>query len=78
NNQGNLRDLIVFSVSSNSDFGYDRDIMYKIFFDMRNDINDLKRLTLDILKNDEIDDLQEENHKLLEKIYKEQHGASNV
>ena len=45
---------------------------------MRNDINDLKKLTLDILKNDDIDDLQEENHKLLEKIYKEQHGSSNV
>jgi transcriptional regulator with PAS, ATPase and Fis domain len=43
---------------------------------MRNDINDLKKLTLDILKNDDIDDLQEENHKLLEKIYKEQHSSS--
>jgi len=48
--------------------------MYKILFDMRNDINDLKKLTLDILKNADIDGLQEENHKLLEKIYKEQHS----
>ncbi|MFN0728914.1 sigma-54 interaction domain-containing protein [Polaribacter gochangensis] len=78
NNQGNLPAVIGNSGSSNSDFANERDIMYKILFDMRNDINDLKRLTLDILKNDDIDDLQEENHKLLEKIYKEQHGASNV
>ncbi|WKD84996.1 Nif-specific regulatory protein [Polaribacter huanghezhanensis] len=78
NNQGNLPAVIGNSGSSNSDFANERDIMYKILFDMRNDINDLKRLTLDILKNDDIDDLQEENHKLLEKIYKEQHGTSNV
>tara|TARA_R110001599_G_scaffold195088_1_gene391375 strand:- start:3666 stop:4898 length:1233 start_codon:yes stop_codon:yes gene_type:complete len=78
NNQGNLPAVIGNSGSSNSDFANERDIMYKILFDMRNDINDLKKLTLDILKNDDIDDLQEENHKLLEKIYKEQHGSSNV
>ena len=74
NNQGNLPAVIGNSSSSNSDFANERDIMYKILFDMRNDINDLKKLTLDILKNDDIDDLQEENHKLLEKIYKEQNS----
>ena len=74
NNQGNLPAVIGNSGSSNSDFSNERDIMYKILFDMRNDINDLKKLTLDILKNGSIDDLQEENHKLLEKIYKEQHS----
>ena len=72
NNQGNLPAVIGGSSNSNSDFANERDIMYKILFDMRNDINDLKKLTLDILKSDDIDDLQEENHQLLEKIYKEQ------
>jgi transcriptional regulator with PAS, ATPase and Fis domain len=76
NNQGNLPAVIGSSSNSNSDFANERDIMYKILFDMRNDINDLKKLTLDILKNDDIDDLQEENHKLLEKIYKEQNSSS--
>ncbi len=74
NNQGNLPAVIGNSSGSNSDFANERDIMYKILFDMRNDINDLKKLTLDILKNADIDGLQEENHKLLEKIYKEQHS----
>ena len=27
--------------------------MYKILFDMRNDINDLKKLTLDLLKSED-------------------------
>ena len=76
NNQGNLPAIIGNTGNSNSDFANERDIMYKILFDMRNDINDLKKLTLDVLKNDNMDDLQEENHKLLEKIYKEQHAST--
>jgi transcriptional regulator with PAS, ATPase and Fis domain len=72
NNQGNLPAVI--GNSSNSDFANERDIMYKILFDMRNDINDLKKLTLDVLKNADADDLKEENHKLLEKIHKEQNS----
>ena len=43
--------------------------MYKILFDMRNDINDLKKLTLDLMSNGNIEEVQEENHHLLEKIY---------
>lgn len=52
-----------------NDFSNERDIMYKILFDMRNDINDLKKLTLDLIKNGNIEDVPVENHQLLEKIY---------
>ncbi len=45
---------------------------------MRNDINDLKKLTLDLMKEWQIDEVQEENHQLIEKIYKEQHSSTNV
>lgn len=55
-----------------SDFSTERDIMYKILFDMRNDINDLKKLTLDLMKGDNAKDIQEQNHQLLEKIYSNQ------
>lgn len=76
---GNLPAVVGGNGSSKSDFSNERDIMYKILFDMRNDINDLKKLTLDILKSGSIEDLQEENHKILEKIYEEQiHKAGNV
>lgn len=78
NNQGNLP-AVVRGNSNNNDFANERDIMYKILFDMRNDINDLKKLTLDIMKTGNTDDLKEENHQLLEKIYQEQHAnTSNV
>ena len=36
-----------------TDFSTERDIMYKVLFDMRNDINDLKKLTLDFIKKRE-------------------------
>jgi len=71
-NRGNLPAIIGNTSSSNSDFANERDIMYKILFDMRNDINDLKKLTLDIMKSGNIDEIKEENHQLIEKIYQEQ------
>lgn len=75
NNRGNLPAVIGNSSNSNSDFANERDIMYKILFDMRNDINDLKKLTLDVLKTGNVSDLKEENHQLIEKIYQEQNSA---
>ncbi|MBL4643956.1 MAG: sigma-54-dependent Fis family transcriptional regulator, partial [Flavobacteriaceae bacterium] len=72
NNRGNLPAVIGNSSNSTSDFANERDIMYKILFDMRNDINDLKKLTLDIIKSGNIDKIKEENHQLIEKIYQEQ------
>jgi transcriptional regulator with PAS, ATPase and Fis domain len=72
NNRGNFPAIIGNSSSSDSDFANERDIMYKILFDMRNDINDLKKLTLDIMKTGNIDEIKEENHQLIEKIYQEQ------
>ena len=35
----------------NNEFSSEREIMYKILFDMRNDINDLKSLTSELIKN---------------------------
>tara|TARA_R110002126_G_scaffold181187_3_gene329985 strand:+ start:10141 stop:11364 length:1224 start_codon:yes stop_codon:yes gene_type:complete len=67
NNRGNLPAII--GGKKENDFSTERDIMYKILFDMRNDINDLKKLTLDLMKNGNIEEVQEENHRLLEKIY---------
>lgn len=55
----------------NSDFANERDIMYKILFDMRNDINDLKKLTLDLMDSDDTVNVQKENEHLIKKIYKE-------
>jgi transcriptional regulator with PAS, ATPase and Fis domain len=70
-NKGNLP-AVVGEKSSNSDFANERDIMYKILFDMRNDINDLKKLTLDLMQNGDAEQVKEENHGLIERIYQKQ------
>ncbi|WP_028121008.1 sigma-54 interaction domain-containing protein [Epilithonimonas tenax] len=51
------------------DFGSERDIMYKILFDMRNDINDLKSLTSELIKNKGNSDLSLQEKNLINRIY---------
>lgn len=51
-----------------SDFATEREILYKVLFDMKNDLNDLKKLTLELLQDDNRK-VQEKNQGLIEKIY---------
>jgi transcriptional regulator with PAS, ATPase and Fis domain len=62
----------VIGGTSANDFSTERDIMYKVLFDMRSDINDLKKLTLDLMKTGDIEKVEEKNHQLIEKIYADQ------
>ncbi|WP_209388688.1 sigma-54-dependent Fis family transcriptional regulator [Chryseobacterium sp. RR2-3-20] len=52
-----------------NDFGSEREIMYKILFDMRNDINDLKSLTSELIKNRGNSDLSNQEKNLISRIY---------
>ncbi len=52
-----------------SDFASEREILYKVLFDMKSDLNDLKKLTLDLIKNGTEDELNEQNQNLFEKLY---------
>ncbi|MDX6747485.1 sigma-54 dependent transcriptional regulator [Polaribacter sp. PL03] len=70
NNKSNFPAVI--GGKKENDFSTERDIMYKILFDMRNDINDLKKLTLDLMKTGDIEEVEERNHQLIEKIYADQ------
>ena len=51
------------------DFSNEREILYKVLFDMKGDLNDLKKLTLELLKNNDSEKVQEENENLIRKIY---------
>ncbi len=51
------------------DFSTEREILYKVLFDMKSDLNDLKKLTLELLKHDNSEKVQEENETLIQKIY---------
>jgi transcriptional regulator with PAS, ATPase and Fis domain len=52
-----------------SDFSSEREILYKVLFDMKNDLNDLKKLTLDLMNNGTSESVQQKNQGLIEKIY---------
>ncbi len=54
-----------------SDFSTEREILYKVLFDMKSDLNDLKKLTLELMKSGNTDDVQAENQSLIKKIYAE-------
>ena len=60
-----------------SDFGTEREILYKVLFDMKGDLNDLKKLTLDLIKNGKNSDFDEKNQGLIEKIYGEKSSIDN-
>ncbi len=51
------------------DFASEREILYKVLFDMKNDLNDLKKLTLELMKQETSKDVQEKNQGLINKIY---------
>lgn len=55
--------------NNHSDFNNEREIMYKILFDMRNDINDLKTLTSELIKNRGGGDLSNQEKTLINRIY---------
>ncbi len=56
------------------DFSNEREILYKVLFDMKSDLNDLKKLTLEMLKHDNTEKVQEEQEHLIRKIYGSEDG----
>ncbi|MCK0136676.1 sigma-54 dependent transcriptional regulator [Arenibacter sp. S6351L] len=60
---------IVGKEKKEGDFSTEREILYKVLFDMKGDLNDLKKLTLELLKHNDSEKVQEENENLIRKIY---------
>ena len=56
--------------NSSSDFGSEREIMYKILFDMRNDLNDLKSLTSELIKNRGNQSFSHHEQDLIGRVFK--------
>jgi len=71
NSQGSNLPAVVNGSKSESDFSNEREILYKVLFDMKGDLNDLKKLTMELLKNNDSQKVQEENENLIRKIYGE-------
>lgn len=53
-------------------FNSERELLYKILFDMKNDMNDLKKLVLDIMQNEGSNsDLHANNSQIIQKLYQD-------
>jgi transcriptional regulator with PAS, ATPase and Fis domain len=65
--QSNLPSIIG-TKKAESDFSNEREILYKVLFDMKSDLNDLKKLTLELMQNGS-SKVQETNKGLIQKIY---------
>ena len=62
---------LVSEKKNESDFANEREILYKILFDMRNDITDLKKLTKELLNEEAPRQTEKNTQVLIDKIYGE-------
>lgn len=67
--QGSNLPAVVGQTKKEGDFSNEREILYKVLFDMKGDLNDLKKLTLELLKHNDSSKVQKENENLIRKIY---------
>ncbi len=66
---------IISAKKSESDFSSEREILYKVLFDMKRDVNDLKKLTLELMKSGNPTKVKEEQSSLINKIYSDDNDA---
>ncbi len=59
---------VIKDKKNESDFSTEREILYKVLFDMKSDLNDLKKLTMELMQNG-ASQVQEKNKNLIQKIY---------
>lgn len=60
---------VISEKKKQGDFSDEREILYKVLFDMKRDLNDLKKLTLELMESGNHQKVQEEHEDLIDKIY---------
>ncbi len=60
---------IISEKGNSNDFNSEREILYKVLFDMKGDLNDLKKLTMELMESSNISEFKENNEHLIKKIY---------
>ena len=68
---------VIKDKKAESDFSTERDILYKVLFDMKGDLHDLKKLTLELMKNGSAK-VQDINTNLIQKIYGSKESESEI
>ena len=66
---GSQLPAVINDSKQEANFSSEREILYKVLFDMKNDLNDLKKLTHELMQNDNANSVQKNNTELIKKIY---------
>ena len=67
---------IISEKSEKSEFNNEREILYKVLFDMKGDLNDLKKLTLELMQTSNISEFKKNNEQLINKVYQNENYSS--
>ncbi len=68
---------VIKQKKNESDFSNEREILYKVLFDMKSDLHDLKKLTLELMESGS-SKVQETNKNLITKIYGSKENDSEI
>ena len=68
---------VISGKSENSEFNNEREILYKVLFDMKGDLNDLKKLTLELMQTSNINEFKKNNEQLINKVYQKDNYSSD-
>ena len=71
-NMGSQLPAVIGGNEKEADFSSEREILYKVLFDMKSDLNDLKKLTHELMENENLTSVQKNNPELIKKIYGEE------
>ena len=70
--QGMVSDLPVLYKGEEASKISERELLYKVLFDMKRDMNDLKKIVMDLMENGHVDPSQMEDDQVVQRLYKDQ------
>jgi transcriptional regulator with PAS, ATPase and Fis domain len=60
----------LYNKENEKTFSSEREILYQVLFDMKKDMNDLKKLVFDLMNNgDDLSEINNENARIIKKLY---------
>lgn len=75
--EGSNLPSVIKDKKNDSEFNTEREILYKVLFDMKSDLHDLKKLTLELMQNG-VATAKETNANLIKKIYGSNEDDSEI
>lgn len=75
--EGSNLPSVIKDKKNDSEFNTEREILYKVLFDMKSDLHDLKKLTLELMQNG-VANAKETNANLIKKIYGSNEDDSEI